>query len=60
MGGVFIWEIFQCQLSKVILQSKANASGQLLLTAGSGNLNSATVSINVKETDQIPAVAIAN
>ena len=47
-------------LAQVILQSKANSSGQITLTAKAGNLKPATIIINVKDTVQIPVVAIAN
>ncbi|HEX7906016.1 MAG TPA: beta-galactosidase GalA [Chitinophagaceae bacterium] len=46
-------------LAQVILQSKANSSGQLTLTAKSGNLKPATITINVKDTTQVPAVTVA-
>jgi beta-galactosidase len=46
--------------AQVILQSKANASGQLTLTAKCGNLQPASISINVKDTAQIPSVPLAN
>jgi beta-galactosidase len=47
-------------LAQVILQSKANSSGQLTLTAKSGNLKSASITINIDESIQIPAVAVAS
>lgn len=47
-------------LAQVILQSKTNSSGALTLTARSGNLKPATAIINVKDTVQIPVVAVAN
>ena len=45
-------------LAQVILQSKLNAFGVLTLTARSGNLKPFTVTIQVKETGQQPAVAV--
>jgi beta-galactosidase len=45
-------------LAQVILQSKSNSSGQLTLTARSGNLKPATITINVKDTLQQPAVPV--
>ena len=45
-------------LAQVILQSKTASSGQLVLTAKSGNLKVATISLNVKESAQIPAVSV--
>jgi beta-galactosidase len=47
-------------LAQVILQSKPKGNGQLVLTAKSGNLTPATIGILVKDTVQIPIVAIAN
>ncbi|MEP7238307.1 MAG: beta-galactosidase GalA [Ferruginibacter sp.] len=47
-------------LAQVILQSKINSSGPLTLTAKSGNLKPASITITVKDTVQIPAVATAN
>ncbi|MGB3005052.1 MAG: beta-galactosidase GalA [Chitinophagaceae bacterium] len=47
-------------LAQVILQSKANSSGLLTLIARSGNLKPATITINVRDTDQVPVVAKAN
>jgi len=47
-------------LAQVILQSKTNSSGPLTLTARSGSLKAATIIINVKDTTQIPVVAVAN
>jgi beta-galactosidase len=47
-------------LAQVILQSKANSTGQLTLTAKSGNLHPASIIITVKDTLQAPVVAIAN
>ncbi|MBC7721750.1 MAG: DUF4982 domain-containing protein, partial [Pedobacter sp.] len=47
-------------LAQVILQSKTNSAGSLTLIAKSGNLKSASITINVKDTFQIPVVAIAN
>lgn len=47
-------------LAQVIIQSKTKSSGILTLTARSGNLKPAILTINVNESVQIPAVAIAN
>jgi beta-galactosidase len=47
-------------LAQVILQSNANSSGPLTLVASSGNLKLASIIINVKDTAQIPVVALAN
>ncbi len=47
-------------LAQVILQSKVNSSGQLILTAKSGNLKPASLTLIVKDTLQIPTVAIAS
>jgi beta-galactosidase len=47
-------------LAQVILQSKANAKGLLMLKASSGNLKPASIIIDVEETTQLPAVAIAH
>lgn len=46
--------------AQVILQSKLNSSGTVTLTAKCGNLQQASVSINVKEVEPIPAVAVAS
>lgn len=47
-------------LAQVILQSKMNGSGALSLTARSGDLKPSTVTIQVKEAKQKPAVDVIN
>jgi beta-galactosidase len=47
-------------LAQVILQSKANGNGQLTLTAKANGLKTATITIDVKEVEQIPTVAVNN
>jgi len=46
-------------LAQVILQSKANSKGLLMLKATSGNLKPASIIIDVEETTQLPAVDMA-
>ncbi len=46
-------------LAQVIVQSRPNSNGTLTLTATSGNLKAASITIQVKDTVQIPVVAIA-
>jgi len=47
-------------LAQVIIQSKAASSGQIVLTAKSGNLKIATIALTVKESTQIPSVGIVS
>jgi beta-galactosidase len=47
-------------LAQVIIQSKAASSGNVILTAKSGNLKTASMTLNVKEAAQIPSVAVSN
>ena len=47
-------------LAQAIVQSKASAVGQIVLTVKSGTLKSATVTINVNEVAPIPSVAVCN
>jgi len=46
--------------AQVILQSNLNSSGNVVLTAKCGNLQQASISINVKEAEPVPAVAVAS
>jgi len=45
-------------LAQVIIQSKASSSGDVLLTASSGNLKIASIHINVNQVTPIPSVAV--
>jgi beta-galactosidase len=47
-------------LAQVILQSKANSKGLLMLKASSGNLKPASIIIDVEETMQVSSVATAH
>lgn len=47
-------------LAQAIMQSKTKGNGQLILTAKSAGLQSATVTITVKDSTPIPSVATVN